>query len=84
MHRRTNSEVSTTSLASAVSVDQSVEPVVTDLSKSAMFKGATNQGVVRLQLPKDNFRLLSDRDLGKRVIIRLVCGCQLHFFCTLI
>jgi len=63
MHRRTNSELSTTSLASAVSVDQSVEPVVTDLSKSAMFKGATNQGVVRLQLPKDNFRLLSDRDL---------------------
>ena len=53
----------TTSVASDVSVDQSVEPVMTNLTKSAMFKGVTNKGVVRLQLPKDNFRLLSDRDL---------------------
>ena len=64
-HRRTNSEVSTSTYASHVSIDHSVEPVMTNMSKSAMFKGVTNDGVLKLQLPKDNFRLLSDRDLGK-------------------
>ena len=64
-HRRTNSEVSTSTYASHVSIDHSVEPVMTNMSKSAMFKGVTNDGVLKLQLPKDTFRLLSDRDLGK-------------------
>eukprot|EP00581_Thalassiosira_minuscula_P008424 CAMPEP_0183708740 /NCGR_PEP_ID=MMETSP0737-20130205/4954_1 /TAXON_ID=385413 /ORGANISM="Thalassiosira miniscula, Strain CCMP1093" /LENGTH=547 /DNA_ID=CAMNT_0025936663 /DNA_START=184 /DNA_END=1827 /DNA_ORIENTATION=+ len=59
-HRRNHSELSAASYAS---VDRSVDPVVTDMGKSAMFKGVTNDGVVKLQLPKDNFRLLSDRDL---------------------
>lgn len=62
-HRRGDSEISAASYASAASVDGSVVPVVTDLSKSAMLKGVTDEGVVRMQLPKDNFRLLSDRDL---------------------
>mmetsp|Transcript_6545 Transcript_6545/g.14795 ORF Transcript_6545/g.14795 Transcript_6545/m.14795 type:complete len:520 (-) Transcript_6545:237-1796(-) len=62
-HRRTNSEISTSTFASGVSIDQSVEPVMTDMTKSALFKGVTNKGVVKLQLPKDNFRLLSDCDL---------------------
>jgi len=62
-HRRNNSEISTSTYASVASIDQSVEPVMTDMTKSAMFKGVTNEGVVRMQLPKDNFRLLSDRDL---------------------
>ena len=64
-HRRSNSEVSVSTYASGVSIDRSVEPVMTDMTKSAMFKGVTNKGVVKLQLPKDNFRLLSDRDLGE-------------------
>ena len=64
-HRRSNSEVSVSTYASGVSIDRSVEPVMTDMTKSVMFKGVTNKGVVKLQLPKDNFRLLSDRDLGE-------------------
>ncbi|KAL3794312.1 hypothetical protein HJC23_012437 [Cyclotella cryptica] len=62
-HSRTTSEVSTTSFASALSVDRSVEPAKIDLAKSSIFKDVTSEGIVRLQLPKDNFRLLSDRDL---------------------
>mmetsp|Transcript_5531 Transcript_5531/g.9420 ORF Transcript_5531/g.9420 Transcript_5531/m.9420 type:complete len:537 (+) Transcript_5531:96-1706(+) len=62
-HRRTNSEMSTSTFASAASIDQSAEPVMTDMRKSALFKGLTNKGVLKLQLPKDNFRMLSDRDL---------------------
>jgi len=62
-HRRNNSEISTSTYASVASIDKSVEPVMTNMTKSAMFKGVTNDGVVKLQLPKDNFRLLSDRDL---------------------
>jgi len=64
-HRRAPSEVSTTSFASVVSVDCSVEPARIDLAKSSMFKDVTGQGIVRLQLLKDDFRLLSDRDLGE-------------------
>lgn len=64
-HRRTNSEISTSTFASNVSIDKSVEPAKMDMTKSSMFKGMTDKGVVKLQLPKDNFRLLSDRDLGK-------------------
>lgn len=59
------SEISMSSCSSGVSIDRSIEPVMTDMTKSAMFKGVTNKGVVKLQLPKDNFRLLSDRDLGE-------------------
>ncbi|KAL7476660.1 hypothetical protein ACHAW6_002505 [Cyclotella cf. meneghiniana] len=62
-HSRTASEVSTASFASALSVDRSIEPAKMDLAKSSMFKDVTSEGLVRLQLPKDNFRLLSDRDL---------------------
>ena len=61
----TRSDASITSYSSGTSIDRSVEPVMTDMTKSAMFKGVTNKGVVKLQLPKDNFRLLSDRDLGE-------------------
>lgn len=63
-HRRTPSEFSTTSFTSAVSVDTSVEPARMDPAKSSLFK-EIKCGIVRLQLPKDNFRLLSDRDLGE-------------------
>ena len=63
-HRRTPSEVSATSFMSAVSVDTSVEPARVDPAKSSMFKEIAS-GLVRLQLPKDNFRLLADRELGK-------------------
>lgn len=59
------SDASITSYSSGMSIDRSVEPVMTDMTKSAMFKGVTNKGIVKLQLPKDNFRLLSDRDLGE-------------------
>jgi hypothetical protein len=45
------------------SYDGSAEPAVTDKTKSVLYKGITNRGVVKLQLPKDNFRLLIDRDL---------------------
>lgn len=63
-HRRTPSEVSATSFMSAASIDTSVEPAQVDPAKSSMFKEVAS-GLVRLQLPKDSFRLLSDRDLGK-------------------
>lgn len=62
-HHRRNSSVG--SYASIVSVDQSIDPVTTNMSKSSMLKEVTNKGVVRMQLPKDQFRLLSDRDLGE-------------------
>ena len=68
-HRRTNSDMSASTYASAISIDRSVDPVMTDMSKSAMFKGVTKKGVVKLQLPKDNFRLLSDLDLGKLFVV---------------
>lgn len=45
------------------SYDGSADPAVTDMTKSVLYKGITNRGVVKLQLPKDNFRLLIDRDL---------------------
>ena len=61
-HRRASSELSATS---GVSVDLSVDHVTTDMSKSAMIKGVTRKGKIQYQLPKDQFRLLCDRDLGK-------------------
>lgn len=64
-HRRAESDFSSSSFGTAASVDRSVEPAVADMRKSSMFKGVTSEGVVRMQLPKDNFRLLSDRDLGE-------------------
>ena len=64
-HHRARSEVSHASFASFASFDCSVEPVMTDMTKSVMFNGVTPMGVVKLQLPKDNFRLLIDRDLGE-------------------
>ncbi|KAL7447127.1 hypothetical protein ACHAXM_010564 [Skeletonema potamos] len=60
-HHRRNSSVG--SYVSVVSTDQSIDPVTTNMSKSSMLKEITNKGVVRMQLPKDQFRLLSDRDL---------------------
>jgi hypothetical protein len=68
-HHRRNSSVG--SYVSVVSTDQSIDPVTTNMSKSSMLKEITNKGVVRMQLPKDQFRLLSDRDLGK-------CDTSLH------
>ncbi len=62
-HHRRNSSIG--SYASIVSVDQSIDPVTTNMSKSSMLKEVTYDGVVRMQLPKDQFRLLIDRDLGK-------------------
>jgi len=83
-HSRTVSEVSTTS---ALSVDRSIEPAKIDLAKSSMFKDVTSEGIVRLQLPKDNFRLLSDRDLGDFsaiftctvLIFTSICHCSIYF-----
>jgi hypothetical protein len=83
-HSRTASEVSTTS---ALSVDRSIEPAKIDLAKSSMFKDVTSEGIVRLQLPKDNFRLLSDRDLGDFsaiftctvLIFTSICHCSIYF-----
>lgn len=60
-HRTSYSEVSHAS--THASYDRSVDPVMTDMTKSALYKGITNMGIVKLQLPKDNFRLLIDRDL---------------------
>lgn len=73
-HHRRNSSIG--SYASIVSVDQSVDPVTTNMSKSSMLKEVTHKGVLRMQLPKDQFRLLSDRDLGKFDWDRVVsCVC---------
>ena len=81
-HRRTNSDMSVSTYASAISIDRSVDPVMTDMSKSAMFKGVTNTGVVKLQLPKDNFRLLSDRDLGEFVYCFVCMSFGVIVFCV--
>ena len=43
-HRRTESEISAASYASAASVDKSVEPAVLDPTRSAMFKDVTLGG----------------------------------------
>ena len=77
-HYRARSDISNaeSSLAHA-SFDRSVEPVMTDMTKSVMFKGVTNAGVVKLQLPKDNFRLLIDRDLGEFVSVVHAMYCRL-------
>lgn len=63
-HRRNPSELSAASFMTAASVDTSVEPARVDPAKSSMFKEISS-GIVRLQLPKDNFRLLTDRELGE-------------------
>ncbi|KAL3792374.1 hypothetical protein ACHAW5_010775 [Stephanodiscus triporus] len=49
-HRRTGS-------------DASVVSVTTDMAKSSLFKGVTDTGRIQLQLPKDSFRILMDRQL---------------------
>lgn len=59
-HKRASSELSA---ASGVSIDQSVDHVTTDMSKSTTIKGVTQKGKIQYQLPKDQFRLLCDRDL---------------------
>eukprot|EP00986_Skeletonema_menzelii_P008275 scaffold3437_cov145-Skeletonema_menzelii.AAC.7 len=69
-HHRRNSSVG--SYASIVSVDQSIDPVTTNMSKSSMLKEVTVKGVVRMQLPKDQFRLLSDRDLEAGTVYKRV------------
>jgi len=69
-HHRRNSSVG--SYASIVSVDQSIDPVTTNMSKSSMLKEVTYDGVVRMQLPKDQFRLLSDRDLETGTVYKRV------------
>lgn len=76
-HRRTPSEVSAVSHTSAVSVDTSIEPARVDPAKSSMFKEIAS-GIVRQQLPKDNFRMLSDRDLGKSNQMFVDNGLVLH------
>lgn len=58
-HRRKSSDAS----ASVASVDGSVVSVTTDLAKSSLFRGVTNTGRIRLQLPKDSFRILMDGQL---------------------
>jgi hypothetical protein len=58
-HRRTTSDAS----ASVASMDGSVVSVTTDLAKSSLFRGVTNTGRIRLQLPKDSFRILMDGQL---------------------
>ncbi|KAL3809201.1 hypothetical protein ACHAXA_000730 [Cyclostephanos tholiformis] len=43
--------------------DTSVISVITDMAKSSLFKGVTDAGRIQLQLPKDSFRILMDRQL---------------------
>ena len=43
--------------------DASIKSVTTDMGKSALFKGVTDTGRIRLQLPKDSFRILMDSQL---------------------
>lgn len=43
--------------------DASIRSVTTDMAKSALFKGVTDTGRIRLQLPKDSFRILLDSSL---------------------
>ena len=43
--------------------DTSVISVTTDMAKSSLFKGVTDTGRIQLQLPKDSFRILMDRQL---------------------
>ena len=43
--------------------DASVISVTTDMAKSSLFKGVTDTGRIQLQLPKDSFRILMDRQL---------------------
>jgi len=69
-HHRRNSSIG--SYASIVSVDQSIDPVTTNMSKSSMLKEVSDKGVVRMQLPKDQFRLLSDRDLETGTVYKRV------------
>ena len=64
-HRHTNSEISTSIFASAALINQSMEPVVVDTRKTALYNGLANKGVLKLQLLKDNFQILSDQDLGE-------------------
>jgi len=49
--------------ASMQSIDASVKSVTTNMAKSALFKGVTDTGRIRLQLPKDSFRILMDCQL---------------------
>lgn len=80
-HRRADSEISASTHASVASVDRSVEPAVTDMTKSSMFAGVTDEGLIRMQLPKDGFRLLSDRDLESgRVYKRELVGNEDDYF----
>ena len=44
--------------------DMSLTSAVTDMTKSALVKEVTEGGMVRFQLPKDNFRILMDCSLG--------------------
>mmetsp|Transcript_14485 Transcript_14485/g.31420 ORF Transcript_14485/g.31420 Transcript_14485/m.31420 type:complete len:438 (+) Transcript_14485:134-1447(+) len=43
--------------------DASAMSVTIDMAKSALFKGVTETGRIRLQLPKDSFRILMDSQL---------------------
>lgn len=49
--------------SSIMSVDTSAVSVTIDMAKSALFKGVTDTGRIRLQLPKDSFRILMDSQL---------------------
>ncbi len=51
------------SFASAISIDWSVKLVMKKLAKVTMFKALMNKGMVRIQLQKDSFWLLSNQDL---------------------
>lgn len=43
--------------------DVSVRSVTTNMAKSVLFRGVTEEGTLQLQLPKDNFRILMDSHL---------------------
>eukprot|EP00970_Alexandrium_tamarense_P016110 scaffold6150_cov181-Alexandrium_tamarense.AAC.3 len=45
--------------------DASMASVTTNMAKSALFRDVTEKGTIRLQLPKDNFRILMDSALGE-------------------
>jgi hypothetical protein len=54
--------------------DMSLSSAVTDLTKSALIKEVTEEGRIRFQLPKDNFRILMDCSLGECADCLVVVG----------
>lgn len=69
-HRRGDSTSSVASLASILS-DRSI---VSDISKSALYKDVTGTGIVRFHAPIDNTRLVMNEDLVPGELYRVKTG----------